>query len=114
MNLTPNQILAIIAAVISALVAASTQLTDIFGPTLAKSIVSGASLVSVILNSIIAGLTGQGAQIKQVLAMPGIEKITVNAQANQTLSAIAIDPSVNKISPTPAAQDDVTKKATNT
>jgi hypothetical protein len=111
MNLTPLQIIGIILAVNGALTGATAQLTDLFGPIVAKDIVSIASLGSAILGGIITSMSGQGSQIKNVLAMPGVEKINVNAAANQTLAAIAIDPSMDKISPTPAAMVQVTQTA---
>jgi hypothetical protein len=61
--------------------------------------VTASSLVQTVLASILVAITGQAAQVKDVLAMPGVEKLTVNAAANQTLSAIAVDPKVDKISP---------------
>mgnify|MGYP001599709102 CR=1 FL=1 len=114
MNLTPLQIIGIILAVNGALTGATAQLTDLFGPIVAKDIVSLASLGSAILGGIITALSGQASQVKNVLAMPGIEKVTVNAQANQVLSAMAVDRTVDKIAPTPAAQADVEKKANPT
>jgi hypothetical protein len=111
LNLTPLQIIGIILAINGALTGATAQLTDLFGAMVAKDVVSVASLGSAILGGIITAMSGQASQVKNVLAMPGIERITVNAQANQTLSAIAIDPASDKIGPTQAAQADVTKKA---
>ena len=111
LNLTPLQIIGIILAVNGALTGATAQLTDLFGPVVAKDVVSVASIGSAILGGIITAMSGQAAQVRNVLAMPGIEKVTVNAQANQTLSAIAVDPASSKISPTAAAQSDVEKKA---
>lgn len=111
LNLTPLQIVLICSAIVSAIAGASAQLTGIFGAGTAQIIVSVATLINTIMSSVLVPFTGQSAQLKNVLAMPGIEKITVNAQANQTLSAIAVDPTVNKISPTQAAQSDVEKKA---
>ena len=105
MNLTRNQVLAIVLAVLGVLAGSATQLTDLFGTNVAKTLVTASSLVQTVLASILAALTGQSAQVKDVLAMPGVEKITVNAAANQTLSAIAVDPKVDKISP---AQGDMT------
>ncbi len=105
MNLTRNQILAITLAVLGVLAGSATQLTDLFGANVAKTAVTASSLVQTILAGILAALTGQSSQVRDVLAMPGVEKITVNAAANQTLSAIAVDPKVDKISP---AQGDIT------
>ena len=100
MNLTGKQVLLIIAAVLSALVAASAQLTDIFGPTVAKSIISAISLANTILTSIIAALSGQTSLVKDVAAMPGVERITVNGQANQALASVAVDDKQLKVAPT--------------
>lgn len=107
MNLTPLQIIGIILAVNGALTGATAQLTDLFGPVVAKDIVSVASLGSAILGGIIASISGQASQIRNVLAMPGVEKIDVNGQANATLATIAVDKTVDKIAPTPAARTEV-------
>ncbi len=99
-GLTTNQVLAITLAVLGVMAGSATQLTDLFGANVAKTAVTASSLVQTILASILAVMTGQGSQVKSVLAMPGVEKITVNERANSTLAAIAIDPKVDKISPT--------------
>lgn len=110
-NLNGKQIIAILAAVLSVLMVSTAQLTDLFGAQMAKTIVSIAGLVNTILTSVIAVLTTQAQQVKDVLAMPGVEKIDVNAQANKTLATIAVDPTVDKIAPTRAAIDEVVKTA---
>lgn len=97
MNLTGKQIIAIVAAVVSALMLATTQLTDIFGASTAKSIVSMASLLNLILNSIIAALSGQATLVRDVAAMPGVERIAVNSTANQALATVATDPAQPKV-----------------
>lgn len=102
MNLTGKQWLSIIAAVVSALMLATTQLTDIFGPTVAKTVVSTAALANLIINSVIAGLTGQTSLIRDVAAMPGVERITVNTSANQALAAVATDANQPKVGATDA------------
>jgi hypothetical protein len=107
MNLTGKQILSIVAAVVSALMLATTQLTDIFGPSVAKSIVSVAALTNMILNSVVVALTGQATLVKDVAAMPGVEKITVNSGANQVLAAVASDPQVSKVGGTSASVQQV-------
>jgi hypothetical protein len=111
MNLTGKQLLLILSAVLSALVAASAQLTDIFGPTTAKAIISVVSLGNTVLTSITAALSGQGSLLKDVAAMPGIEKITVNAQANQTVAKEAVSEAQPKIEATPAALQTVAETA---
>ena len=111
MNLNGKQIISIVGAILSVLMISTTQLTDLFGTGVAKSIVSVAGLGNLVLQSIMTAITSQGSQVRDVLAMPGVEKINVNAAANQTLAAIAIDPNVDKIAPTQAALQQVTQTA---
>lgn len=106
-NLTPLQIIGIILAINGALTSATGQLTDLFGANIAKDIASIASLGSAILGGIITSMSGQASQIKNVAAMPGVESITVNRQANAALATIAVDPTQDKIAPLPAAQNAV-------
>lgn len=110
-QLNGKQIISIIGAVISVLMVSSAQLTDLLGPGIAKTIVTVAGLTNMLLQSITVALTSQGSTVKDVAAMQGVEKISVNAQANQTLSQIAMDPNQDKVAPTQAAQVDVEKKA---
>jgi hypothetical protein len=114
MNLNGKQLIAISIAILSVIAGGSAQLTTIFGQGYTQIIVAVATLGTTALSSILAVITSQGSQIKDVLAMPGVDKVSVNAAANQTLAAIAIDPSVNKISPTQSALDQVTATAKGT
>jgi hypothetical protein len=113
-NLNGKQIFLIVGAVISVLMVAGPQLTDLFGAGPAKYIASVAGLLNLIINSVMAVLTGtmpQADQVRQVLAMPGVEKLDVNAKASPALARLAIDPNVDKIAPTPAAITQVTQTA---
>jgi hypothetical protein len=110
-NLTPLQILGIVLAVNAALAGATTQLTNVFGPTMATWIVSVSSLVNTVLGSIIASISGQASQVRNVAAMPGVEKITVNDKANQTLAQVAADPVAAKVEATPEAKQAVERIA---
>lgn len=107
MNITRNQWIAIAILILSVNMGATTQLTDLFGVGVAKYIVSLSSLGSSILAGIQLILGGQATQVKDVLAMPGIQKVEVNAMANPTLAALAVDQNMNKISPSPNAQAQV-------
>lgn len=113
LNLNGKQVISIIGAVVSALMVATSQLTDLFGAGVAKEIVSASALGNMILQSVMISLTGQGNTVRDVLDMPGVEHINVNGAANQTLAEIAMDPSQIKISPTDAARDRVTQTANN-
>jgi hypothetical protein len=49
--------------------------------------------------------------IREVLSMPGVQNINVNAKANSTLATLAVDPTVAKIGPTPEAANKVQQTA---
>ena len=93
---------------------ATSQLTDLFGAGVAKEVVSAAALANMVLQSVMVSLTGnmpQADQVRQVLAMPGVEKLDVNAKASPELAKLAVDPNIDKIAPIPAAISQVTQTA---
>ena len=100
MNLTGKQVLLIISAVLSALVAASAQLTDIFGPTVAKEVISVVSLSNTVLTSIMVAITGQAQLVKDVAAMPGVERVSINEKASAPLAMVATDAAQPKVGAT--------------
>lgn len=104
MNLTPKQWMAIAAAILSAMAVATTQMTDIFGPTLAKSIMAAAGLVSTVLNTVLAILTSQTGTVRDVQSMPGVESIVVNKDANSTLATMAVNRAEAKVEIKPGAE----------
>lgn len=115
MNLNGKQLLGIAIIVVSVLAISTTQLTDLFGPDAAKKVVAAAIILNGILGgtiTLIGGDISQGQQVRQVLDMPGVEHININANANPTLAALAVDPNIDKISPTRAAQIAVEQIAT--
>lgn len=110
-NLTPVQIIGLVLVINGALIGSTAQLTDLFGPVAVKYIIAIASIGNSIFGGIITMVTGQGSQIRNVLAMPGVEKISVNGQASPALATLAVDPAQDKIAPTTAAMDKVTATA---
>lgn len=110
-NITRNQWIAITILALGLISGATGQMTDIFGAGAAKSIASAASFLSSFVAGIQVILGGQGQQVKDVRAMDGVEKIEVNAKANPTLAALAVDPKEDKISPTAAAMTAVENTA---
>lgn len=104
MNLNGKQIIQIVGVVISVAMVSSAQLTDLLGPTIAKTIVTVAGLLNMTLQGITVALSTQSAQIKDVAAMPGIERITVNASASPALAQVATDPDQKKVGATPEAK----------
>lgn len=100
MNLNTKQILAIALAVLSVLSGSTAQLTDLLGVEWAKVVISVASLAMSVISSVLAVLSSQNNLVKDVAAMPGVERIAVNPAANQVLAAIATDPQQPKVGAT--------------
>lgn len=95
-----GRVLSTVVAVLGVLVTASANLTDIFGPSTAKAVVSIAGLAMSILSAINGVLfQGQANQVKAVEAMPGVSKIITNTAANATLSALAQSDDHPKVEP---------------
>jgi len=111
-NLTPMQIIGIVLVINGAIIGGTAQLDVLFGVATVKIIVAVASFGNSILGGVITMFTSQGAQVKNVLAMPGIESVKVNSQANPALAQIAIDPDQAKIEAIPTAEAAVIKTAT--
>jgi len=111
MNITRNQWFLIVGTILSAIVTSTAYFTDMFGPTVAKEIVGTAGFLNMILSGIAVAFAGQGQTVKDVLAMPGVDGLTVNKNANQTLASIAMDPTQDKIAPTPADASKVDQTA---
>ena len=63
------------------------------------------------LSVILTVTSGQSSALKQVLAMPGVEHISVNALATPALAEMAVDPTVNKIAPMTGAANAVAAAA---
>lgn len=113
-NLTGKQVLSIVVAILSVLMISTAQLTELLGPTIAKTIVTVAGLSNTIISSIVAALSGQASLVQDVRSMPGVERIEVNEKANQTLAKLAIDPLEDKIEVAPKAMPTVTRTAEGT
>lgn len=111
MNLNTKQIISIIGAVLSAVMISTAQLTDLFGADMAKTVVSVAGMGNLVIQSVMTAITGQDATVRDVLDMRGIQHIEVNDKANKTLAKLAVDPSVDKIAPSRAAEACVAKTA---
>lgn len=110
-NFTSKQWFQIISGVNGGLITGAALLQTLFGQDLTLKIVAVLGIIGIIINSVGTALTGQEATVKEVLSMNGVEKIDVNGKANQTLATMAMDPSQNKIAPTPAALQEVIQTA---
>ena len=105
-GITPLQWLGIILVINGALIGSTAQLTDLFGANVVKIIVAVCSLGNSVGGGLVTFLSGQGSMIKTVAAMPGVEGISVNRQANAALAQIAVSdsPDSAKVKATPAAE----------
>ena len=108
-----KQILSIILVVLGVLLASTTQLNELLGPTATKSVQATAALLMSLLAGIQGVISGQSSLVKDVQAMDGVEKVVVNAQANPTLAGLAVDPAQLKIEIKPGAEAAVTSIANN-
>lgn len=111
MNINFIQVLGFVAGLCGILAISGTQLTDAIGSGPAHTVTALAGLGSTILGFAVSFFTGQAGLVKNVLAMPGVEKLTVNAEANPTLASVAVDPSQPKIEATPQAEAAVKRSA---
>lgn len=114
MSITAKQWYQIIQGIIGGFITGAALFQTLLGQDLTIKIVAGLGLLNIVVASVGTALSSQGSDIKSVLAMPGVEKLTVNSQANQTLAAIAVDPTINKIAPTQAAEAAVAATAKGT
>lgn len=114
MNINGKQIIQIIGVIISVAMVSSAQLTDLLGAPVAKTIVTIAGLTNMILQGITVALTTQTAQVQDVAAMPGVERISINAQATPALAAVATDRDQPKVgATTPDVKAALLAKATS-
>lgn len=110
-NLTLVQWIGIMVGLNSLLMGATPQLTVLFGTPAVPYIIAIATLGNGALGVFVTVVGGQGSQLRNVQAMPGVERISVNDQANQILAAEAMNPDNKKIAALPAAQSAVAKIA---
>ena len=114
MGITRNQWIAIFILILSVNMGATAQLTDLFGPYAAKLVVSFSSLGSSILAGVQIILGGQGTQVKDVAAMPGVERISINASATDGIAAAALDPKLSNVgATTPEVRSILTAKSSS-
>jgi len=98
--ITRNQWLAIIGVVLSASMTSTAFLTDSFGTNIAHLIVGFAGFANMILGGVTIILTGQGQAVRDVAAMPGVTRISVNETATSALATVALDPTQQKVGAT--------------
>lgn len=111
MNLTSKQWFQIISGIISGLITGAALMQTLFGQDLTIKIVAGLGIFNIILSSVGTAVSGQANLVRDVAAMPGVEKITVNTNASQSLAQVAVDPDQTKVGPIPGTRDAVSAVA---
>lgn len=117
-DITTIQWFGIIILFNTTLLGGSSQLGDLLlTPVVVKAILALATLGNGFLGGLVTMFGGANTQTQNVVAMPqaqealvkavsmmpGIDPLHVNAQANATVAALAIDPANEKIAPAPGA-----------
>lgn len=84
------------------LITGAALLQTLIGQDLTIKVVAGLGIAQIIIGAIGGQLSTQANLVKDVAAMPGVDKVVVNANANQALAQAATDadqPKVGAASP---------------
>jgi len=65
-----------------------------------KAILAAATLGNGFLGGLVMMFGGPGTQIRNVAAMPGVARVSINADASQTVAQVAVDPEQPKVGAT--------------
>jgi hypothetical protein len=98
-NLTSKQWFQIVSGIISGLITGAALMQTLFGQDLTIKIVAGLGIANIILSSVGATVSGQSNLVSDVAAMPGVERISINAKASPALASVAVDPAQQKVGP---------------
>lgn len=111
LNIQPKQWFQIVSGTVSGLMTSAALFQQLLGQETALLVVAALGIINVVISSVGTALSGQAQLVKDVAAMPGVEKITINQNANPTLAAVAVDQNVDKVAPTRQDMDIVTQTA---
>lgn len=103
MSLTSKQWFQIVSGINGGLITSAALLQTLFGQDVSLKIVAVLGIIGIAINSVgtaISGPDSPGTQIKNVAALPGVERVSVNATATNGVAAAALDPAQPKIGPT--------------
>jgi hypothetical protein len=99
-------LLNILSSVNGGLITGAALFNPLVGQDMALKIISVLGLCQIIVSAINSNLSTQANTIKEVRAMPGVDKVLVNENANQVLAQIATDPTEPKVgASTPAVRE---------
>jgi hypothetical protein len=99
LNINGKQAIQIVGVFISVAMVSSANLTTLLGAGVATTIVTIAGMANMVLQGIAVVLQTQTAQVQDVAAMPGVQRISVNENASPALAAVATDKDQPKVGP---------------
>lgn len=109
MNITSKQWFQIVSGIISGLITGAALMQTLFGQDLTIKIVAGLGILNIMLSSVGTVLSGQANLVRDVAAMPGVDRISVNTNATQELAQVATDSSQPKVGAVDASTRTVLK-----
>ncbi len=89
--------LSILSSVNGGLITGAALFNPLVGQSMALKIISGLGICQIIVSGISSNLSTQGNLVKDVAAMPGVSRISVNADASPALAQAATDSTQPKI-----------------
>ena len=90
-------ILNILSSINGGLITGAALFNPLVGQANALLVISVLGICQIIVSAINSNLSTQANTVAGVAALPGVERIAVNAQASQALAEAAVDPSQPKI-----------------
>lgn len=103
MNVSPKQWYQIITGIISGLITGAALMQTLLGQDLTIKIVAGLGILNIIVSSVGTALSGADSpatQIRNVAALPGVERISINEKATNGVAMAALDPTLPRVGPT--------------
>lgn len=107
-----KQVVLMILSLLSFTAAATTQLTDVFGPTTAKAIASLSSLLGGMMSAAMTPFLSNSSVAKDASQLPGVE-VQVSREAAQPIAALAVsnEPGLESIAPAAGEERAVADRA---
>jgi hypothetical protein len=90
-------ILNILSSVNGGLITGAALFNPLVGQDISLKVISVLGICQIIVSAINSNLSTQANTVRDVASMPGVERVTVNAQANSTLAQVATDPQQPKV-----------------
>jgi uncharacterized membrane protein YuzA (DUF378 family) len=95
-----KQILGIVGSINGGLITGAALLQTLFGQDLTIKIVAVLGIGQIIVSALSSQLSNQENLVKDVAAMPGVQRIAVNESASPALAAVAISADQPKVGAT--------------